>query len=73
MRQSVKELGSLPGRRRLLIDAETGLSPELALVGFDRTRAAAALPHVRARMRKLGPAPPQALKLYVAALALAAR
>ncbi len=72
MRRSNKELGSLPGRRRLLFDSETGLSPDLALVGFDRTRAAAALPHVRARLRKLSPSPPQALKLYVAALALAA-
>jgi hypothetical protein len=73
LRQSVvKELGSLPGRRRLLLDSETGLSAELPLVGFDRTRAAAALPHVRARLRKLGNGSPSALKLYVAALALAA-
>ncbi len=72
MRQANKELGSLPGRRRLLINTETGLSPELPLVGFDRTRATAALPHVRARLRKLGPTAPPALKLYVAALALAA-
>ena len=72
LRQSVKDLKSLPGGRRLLIDAETGLSSELALAGFDRTRAVAALPHVRARLRKLGSTAPLALKLYVAALALAA-
>jgi hypothetical protein len=72
LRQSVKDLRSLPGRRRFVLDSQTGLSPELSLVGFDRTRAAAALPRVRARLRKLGPAPPPALELYVAGLALAA-
>jgi hypothetical protein len=72
LRQTVRDLGSLPGRRRLQSDSQTGLSPELPLVGFDRKRAAAALPQVRARIRKLGTASPPALALYVAGLALAA-
>lgn len=72
LRLSVTDLSSLPGHRRLRYDSETDLSPELALVGFDSSRAAAALPRVRARLRKLGSSSPRALGLYVAALALAA-
>jgi hypothetical protein len=72
LRFSVKDLSSLPGRRRLQYDSQTGLCPELALVGFDRARATAALPKARARLRKLGTAGPPALPLYVAGLALAA-
>ncbi len=67
----MKDLSSLPSRRRLQYDAETYLSPEIALVGFDSVRAATALLRVRARLRKLGNASPRALGLYVAALALA--
>ena len=62
LRISVKDLSSLPGRRRLPYDAETGLSPELALVGFDASRAAAALPRVRERLTKLGSASPRAAR-----------
>ena len=64
LHQTVKDLGALPGRRQLQYDARTGLSPELPLVGYDRDRAAAALPGVRARLRKLGEAAPPGLRLY---------
>jgi len=72
MRQAVKELGPLPGKRHLQFDSRTGLSPEVPLAGFDRSRAAAALPQLRARIRKLGTTSPPGFRLYVAALALAA-
>jgi hypothetical protein len=72
LHQTVKDLGALPGRRRLQYDSKTGLSPDLPLIGFDRDRAAAALPGARARMRKLGETAPAGLRLYLAALAMAA-
>ncbi len=72
LRQTPKNLVALPGRRQLRYDSRTGLSPELPLVGYDRARAAAALPAVRARLRKLGDAAPPGLRLYAAGLALAA-
>ena len=72
MRQTVKDLVSLPGPRRLQFDSKTGLSPELALVGFDRSRALAALPPLRERLRALGKTTQPGLRLYLAGLALAA-
>lgn len=70
--ETVKDVGAPPGRRRLRYDSATGLSPELPLVGFDRARAAAALPRARARLRSIGNTAPPGLRLYLAELALAA-
>jgi len=72
LKRTVKELASPPGSRRLLYDSRTGLCPELALVGFDRERAKVALPGAQARLRALGTTSAPGLRLYLAALALAA-
>jgi hypothetical protein len=72
LRQTVKDLESIPGPRRVQYDTRTGLCPELALVGFDRDRASSALPKARARLRALGTESAPELRLYLAALALAA-
>jgi hypothetical protein len=63
---------SLPGERRLRLDMDTGMTPELPPVWFDAAAARDAVPHV---LRAIGslPAPrPEGTRIYYASLVLAA-
>jgi hypothetical protein len=62
----------LPGERRLQIDVQRGITPELAPVWFDQAAAKAALPAVSSTLASLASPRPPGLRVYAATLALAA-
>jgi hypothetical protein len=63
---------SLPGKRRLRFDSETGMSPELMPIWFDAKAANAVLPSVLKAITDI-PAPrPEGTRVYYGTLALAA-
>jgi hypothetical protein len=62
----------LPGNRRLRVDAETGMSPELLPIWFDADSARIVLPGVLKAITEM-PAPrPEGTRVYYGTLALAA-
>lgn len=62
----------LPGKRRLVYDPLTGLSPDLDPVWFDAAAARAALPQVRKALAAKSETAPPGVLLYGATLALTA-
>ena len=63
---------TLPGRRRLKFDRETGMTPEIVPVWFDARAAAAALPRVLEAIKRLKKPLCEASRIYYGTLALAA-
>ncbi|MEW4455234.1 hypothetical protein AB1L30_21375 [Bremerella sp. JC817] len=63
---------SLPGPRRLEYDKQTGLSTDLLPLFFDQAAAAEALPKAASVANSLGQKAPEAVNIYMAALAIAA-
>lgn len=62
----------LPGQRRLRFDPQTGMTPELLAVWFDRAAAKAAMPGVLQAIKEMTPPLPPAAHVYYGTLALAA-
>jgi hypothetical protein len=62
----------LPGKRRLNVDADTGITPELLPVWFDARAAKAAMPRVLAAVSRMKKPLPDAARVYYGTLALAA-
>lgn len=63
---------TLPGDRRLKVDRETGLTPELAPIWFDADTARQELPAVLRQITQMSKPRPIGVNLYYAGLALAA-
>jgi len=62
----------LPGERRLRFDPQTGMTPELLPVWFDRAAARAAMPGVLEAIKEMTSPRPPAVHVYYGTLALAA-
>jgi Cu+-exporting ATPase len=71
LRKNAASLDDLPGTRRPPIDLASGLTEELLPLFFDREQARLYWPPVQTLLGQLS-APPEGLRLYGAALALAA-
>ncbi len=63
---------ALPGSRRLQVDLQTGLSPELPPVWFDAAAASQCLGGVASTIASMEKPPPPGTRVYYATLALAA-
>ncbi|MEQ8784903.1 MAG: hypothetical protein RIC55_01330 [Pirellulaceae bacterium] len=72
LRARAGRVDGFPGDRRLRVDLKTGLTPELALVWFDKEAAAAALDGVRDTVRTMKAPRPVGAYLMYATLALTA-
>lgn len=72
LRMKAAKLSDLPGKRRPLLNAASGLSFELEPVWFDTEAAKLALPKVETVVAQLSSPPPDVAILYAASLALVA-
>lgn len=72
LRHNKSDSTSLPGKRRLAFDAQTGVSSDLPPVWFDPAAAKEAMPEVAAAVGRMKQPRPAAARVYYATLALAA-
>jgi hypothetical protein len=72
LRTGAADAKRLPGERRLAFDSQTGLSPELLPLWFDREAAREAMPQVRDAITAMSTPRPEGTRLYFGTLALVA-